>query len=545
MQSILKSSQLNIIKAFVDEWKIRTSAKTILYIRNSNFGIFSAVNFDDSHIVASSDEITYVSKFDLIVGDLPFGLPRVEIEHQKTKLRIPDNWGEIIKSLMFLNESGTAIYLLEPLGFSTVAGQKFEKELNKSGFYVSGFFNAPEKMLQPEMSITPIFVAITKSAPSKIFIAELLNEKQTVKVVGSYFSSTGGIDLRTGKYIDLGSYHGFHRQKIRQQIECLETQYKNYTEYTLGNLAIEINSVSAGKEFIEKDNTIYVPKIGKSPVVSTLSETKLKHHNYFQVVLRELALSEYVSAFFKSALGHLVLESLTSQTFIAHLDKRDLEQALVALPRLEDQELIVHTRRRLVNLKSAVDEFDIELALNPISSNSIQRQLDSMLNVIGGLTDADKVYGLIREGESKYAEFKETLSLDIRKKMKEKYIETSALKTVVAFLNTDGGVLLIGISDAGAVMGINNEIGKFYKGKDDFLLHWKNLLKERIGEEYYPFLEYKIINVREKPVLWVDCKPSPSPCFLDQKDFYIRVNPASDKLEGQKLVEYVRNHFSK
>ena len=545
MQNIQNPSQFSIIKAFVDEWKSRTSAKAILYLRNSTFGIFSAVNFGDSHIVASSDEINKGSKFDLIIGDLPFGMQQIEIEYQETKLRIPRNWSEIFKSLLFLGESGTALFLLEPLGFSTGIGLKFEKELNKNGFYASAFFDAPEKILQPETSITPIIVAITNTPPSKIFIAELLNEKQSEQVVNSYFSSSGSTDLKTGKNIDLGSFHGFHRLKIRQQIERLETQYKNYAEYTLGKLAVEINHVSAGDELKEKDNSIYVPKIGKSPVISKLSDAKLKHHNYFQVVFGELALNEYVSAFFKSALGQLVLESLISRTFIAHLNKRDLEQALVALPKLEEQKIIVNTQKTLTRLKSAIDEFDTELALNPTSSNSIQKQLDSMLDAIGGLTDADKVYGLILEGESKHTEFKETLSLDVKKKVKEKYIETSALKTVVAFLNTEGGILLIGISDDIKVTGLDYEIEKFYKNMDGFLLHWKNLLKERIGEEYYPFIEYRVIKVAEKLVLWVECKASLSPCYLDQNDFYVRTNPSTDKLEGPKLVEYVKNHFPK
>jgi hypothetical protein len=545
MPNLRNPAQLSIIKAFVDEWKIRTSAKDVLYLRYSPFDVFSAVNFENSHIVAHSDETKKDSKFDLIIGDLPMGLRPTEIIHQGEKIKIPINWDEILKSSRHLCDNGTALFLLEPFGFSTDIGQKFEKELNENGFFVNAFFNAPEQILQPETVITPIIVAITKTAPSKLFVAELLNESQSEQIVDSYFSSTDGTDIRAGKFIDLGSFRGFRRLKVKQQIERLETQYKNYSEYTLGKLALEINYVKSGDVLQEKDNSVYIPKIGKSPVVSKLSDTKLKHHNYFQVVLPELASNEYVSAFFRSTLGQLILDSLTSQTYIAHLNKQDLEQALVAIPKLEEQKLIVNTQKTLTRLKSAIDDFDAELALNPASSSSIQNQLETMLDAIGGLTDTDKIYGLIREGESKHIEFKETLSLDVRKQTKEKYIETSALKTVVAFLNTEGGILLIGISDEGKTAGINNELEKFYKNIDKFLLQWKNLLKERIGEGYYPFIEYRVVRVDEKLVLWVECKASPSPCYLDQIDFYVRTNPATDKLEGPKLVEYVKNHFLK
>lgn len=103
--------------------------------------------------------------------------------------------------------------------------------------------------------------------------------------------------------------------------------------------------------------------------------------------------------------------------------------------------------------------------------------------------------------------------------------------------------MLIGVSDDGQIPGLNAEIGKFHKNLDKFLLHWKNLLKNRIGEQYYPFIEYRVVNVDDINVLFVECQPSQSACYLDGTDFYVRTNPATDRLEGAKLVEYVRNHF--
>jgi len=170
--------------------------------------------------------------------------------------------------------------------------------------------------------------------------------------------------------------------------------------------------------------------------------------------------------------------------------------------------------------------------------------LDSMLEAIGGLTDADEVRNIIRQGESKNTEYKETLSLDVKKKTKEKYVELSALKTIVAFLNTEGGTLLLGVADNGELTGIDIEIDKFHKSNTDkFLLHMKNIIKTRIGEEFYPYIDYKLVAISDKNVLFVKCKESESPCYLDDAVFYVRTNPATDKLEGPKLVQYVKNHF--
>jgi len=46
-----------------------------------------------------------------------------------------------------------------------------------------------------------------------------------------------------------------------------------------------------------------------------------------------------------------------------------------------------------------------------------------------------------------------------------------------------------------------------------------------------------------KLILKVDCDKSVSEVYVDSIDFYVRTNPATDKLEGPKLIEYIRNHF--
>jgi predicted HTH transcriptional regulator len=203
----------------------------------------------------------------------------------------------------------------------------------------------------------------------------------------------------------------------------------------------------------------------------------------------------------------------------------------------------VHTHRRLKHLKDAIDKISQELSINPTNSELIQSQLDPMLKVIDSLSDADWVRSIVREGESKTTEFKETLSMDVKKQTKEKYIELLVLKTVVAFLNTEGGNLIIGITDDGQIPGVNFEIKKFFKNSDKFLLHLKNLIKKKIGEQFYPFVNYRLIDIDSRQVLLVECKASEDPCYLDDIDFYVRTNPATDKLEGPKLVKYIQHHF--
>jgi len=151
---------------------------------------------------------------------------------------------------------------------------------------------------------------------------------------------------------------------------------------------------------------------------------------------------------------------------------------------------------------------------------------------------------LILQGESKHLEFKETLSWDVRKEEKAKHIETSVLKTISAFLNTDGGTLLVGVNDDGEILGLEMEIQKLHRGKQDkFLLHFKNLISEKIGAKFYPKLNWDIQLEDKKEVLVVNVQPASEPCFIEDA-FYVRTNPSTDQLTGEKQFKYVIERFS-
>ncbi len=73
---------------------------------------------------------------------------------------------------------------------------------------------------------------------------------------------------------------------------------------------------------------------------------------------------------------------------------------------------------------------------------------------------------LIKQGESKTLEFKSTLRWNLVEDRKDdKVITHAALKTVAAFLNTEGGDLLLGVADDGSVVGI--EVDRF-ESNDQF-----------------------------------------------------------------------------
>jgi len=146
--------------------------------------------------------------------------------------------------------------------------------------------------------------------------------------------------------------------------------------------------------------------------------------------------------------------------------------------------------------------------------------------------------------ENMKIEFKETFGFNFHtNNLRDENLVKASIKNIVAFLNTAGGNLLIGIHDSGKISGLNNEI-EFHKSKDKFKLFFSDKVQKSIGSDmFYNYVDFQIIKISNKLILNVECKPSDRPCFYDKKDFYVRANPKAEKLEGTNLIDYTRTRF--
>lgn len=149
---------------------------------------------------------------------------------------------------------------------------------------------------------------------------------------------------------------------------------------------------------------------------------------------------------------------------------------------------------------------------------------------------------MIATGENEKVEFKSTLRWNLAADKADKAIENSALKTIVAFLNTEGGTLFIGVKDDGNILGIEKDQ---FLNDDKYLLHFASLLNDRIGKHYIEHIEWGLREVKGKKILRVTCKPSPSPAFLKNngEEFFVRNGPSSVQLSTSEVLEYSRKHF--
>lgn len=152
---------------------------------------------------------------------------------------------------------------------------------------------------------------------------------------------------------------------------------------------------------------------------------------------------------------------------------------------------------------------------------------------------ATELDALIKAGESTTLEFKSTMRTNLKSGKTGKEIEIAWLKTMVAFMNSDGGILLIGVDDAGVLLGIEADN---FANEDKCRLHFKNLLNTHIGAEFTRFIHFKALTIQEKTILLVECERVRRPVFLTmgkQEDFFIRSGPSSMKLSMSQMMKYL------
>lgn len=152
---------------------------------------------------------------------------------------------------------------------------------------------------------------------------------------------------------------------------------------------------------------------------------------------------------------------------------------------------------------------------------------------------------MIFQGEGIYTEFKSTLRVNLHTGERDKRMEHAVLKTVAGFLNSrEGGTLVVGISDDGEPLGLEND---GFANEDKMDLHLGNLIKDYLGAQNMLYITPKFEDYQDNRVLLVECRPAREPVYLinsGQEEFYIRAGGSSAKLTLSQMSAYIKQRYS-
>lgn len=184
---------------------------------------------------------------------------------------------------------------------------------------------------------------------------------------------------------------------------------------------------------------------------------------------------------------------------------------------------------------------------SPESANKMAEQIQEFYTFCNGLFSLkqDPLKAEIRDilavGESDNAEFKSTLMWDIKEEKIKNEIKKAIVKTIAAFMNGEGGTLLIGVDNDG------NPIGLDYDFKlldmDGFLRSFGQIISNMIGREYDKFIKSRFVELDGKDIFFVKVDKSSEPAYVlhDGKiTFFLRIRNTTHPLNVKEAINHYR-----
>jgi hypothetical protein len=155
----------------------------------------------------------------------------------------------------------------------------------------------------------------------------------------------------------------------------------------------------------------------------------------------------------------------------------------------------------------------------------------------------------LRLPESDTLEFKSSVRWGYNHQQVSSAVEYTIVKTVVAFLNTSGGVLVIGVDDDGTIRGLQPDYDSLNKSNRDGLeLHLQQIISKRIGIDRYQHRVSVEFHDRDgKDLCMLRIRPSLKPVVLtdqNQPCLFVRAGNATKSLNVEETIRYVQEHWS-
>jgi hypothetical protein len=160
---------------------------------------------------------------------------------------------------------------------------------------------------------------------------------------------------------------------------------------------------------------------------------------------------------------------------------------------------------------------------------------------------------LLSQEESQVLELKSSFSVALGRPAKAQDLEAATLKTIAAFMNTEGGLVILGVNDDRQIVGLDPDITK--RGSyDKFLQHLQTRILQELGiSALSKLIEINRIDSKgkdglERTVCIITCRPASAPGIRlgRNSDFYIRKGNMTFKLKEDEIVlHFAANNASR
>jgi hypothetical protein len=207
----------------------------------------------------------------------------------------------------------------------------------------------------------------------------------------------------------------------------------------------------------------------------------------------------------------------------------------------------------------ALDRQDLPAALRDLifcllSANREQRPATAtaVLDRLQGMREARAdLEQLLTSDESATIEFKASFREPVDRNPADKrplkelrhLVEREAIETLAAFLNTDGGTLIIGVKDDGTITGIEADYPAVKtRSRDGWRLTFDDLVTHQLGTEVMNFIDLQLEPWHDRTIAVIRCKPRKEPTWIGD-ELYVRRTASTEKLSTRHAIAWCRQRW--
>lgn len=154
---------------------------------------------------------------------------------------------------------------------------------------------------------------------------------------------------------------------------------------------------------------------------------------------------------------------------------------------------------------------------------------------------------LLEGDEHEKLERKSTFRWDLNGAKVNRNLERSAMKTVAAFLNSDGGHLLLGVGDDHSSVGLEHDYATLVrKDADGFTNHFGNIFNTMLGPHLRHLVRLQPFTHDGKECMLVAVAPSGRPAYLNdegKEEFFIRTGNGTTSLKLSEAAAYIETRW--
>ncbi|MCR5095917.1 MAG: hypothetical protein K6A70_04180 [Erysipelotrichaceae bacterium] len=325
--------------------------------------------------VKALDKMQDISSYDLVFSDLPFFPINPRNEILKETLCVMEK----------MSDTSLAVFTYANAITASSAGQKWIKSVESKGIFVNAVIDLPSGLYRPLTQVESRLVIFSKVKKEKVFFAKIKEEKEIDTILDFCFgiqksNSTGrlGAWFAEGEYPDYSSYENANRsERVSQEL----SKRFNGPLVSLESISIKTDAPRKDGFVDEVDGSVYIPKIGKSQVVTHISDFEIKNHNYFRLIVDENKMyPEYLAFILNSEQGvELRLKAMQEGT-IPSLNKSGLLAINVPQTTLDFQAEILKLDSELNHIEQETNRLREKLHKAPSAYKSIKKEIKDINN---------------------------------------------------------------------------------------------------------------------------------------------------------------------